>query len=83
MIRTVDAVAGEELQIEGADCRGARYRTHAVARRRVLPDSTVTAAVFPSVPAGTYAVWRISGECVKVQVDDGLVTDATLGPRST
>ena len=77
VVRTAGTATGEELQIEGADRRGVPYRTHAVARRRALPASTLTAAVFPSVPAGEYTVW-VGSERVQVQVEEGLVTDATL-----
>jgi len=78
VVRTDDALAGAELQIEGADRSGTRYRTHAIARPRHMGGSTVFAAVFPSVPTGSYAVWHVPGRRVDVVVAGGAVTEALL-----
>ena len=78
VVRADGAAAGEELQIQSVDCATSTYRTHAVARPRRLGTSTVTAAVFPAVPAGRYAVWRTPGAVVVVEVVGGGVMEAVL-----
>jgi hypothetical protein len=78
VVRTEDALAGAELQIQSVEGAMSPYRTHAVARPRRLAASTVMAAVFPSVPCGQYAVWATPSEVVEVDVAGGLVTEATL-----
>jgi len=78
VVHTDDALAGAELQIDGSDARGSTYRTHAIARRRELAGTTLTAAVFPSVPAGHYAVWRSPQRVVEVEVVGGVVTETML-----
>ena len=78
VVRADGAAAGEELQIESVGHATSTYRTHAVVRPRRLSKSTVTAAVFPAVPAGRYAVWRTPGAVVEVEVVGGAVKEAIL-----
>jgi len=78
VVRTAAAAAGDELQIGGVDRFGSAYRTHAIARRRELQERALTAAVFPSVPAGHYAVWRWPEDVVEIEVVGGVVTETML-----
>lgn len=41
---------------------GGSYRTHSIVRPRHVADETQYAAVYPSLPAGSYTVWRASGD---------------------
>lgn len=78
VVRTIEGRAQQELQIEGVDRRGMRYRTHAVVRPRDVGALTVFAAVFPSVPAGQHAVWADDGARIEAEVTGGHVTEAVL-----
>ncbi|SRR6266567_3516585 len=48
---------GEEIEISLDDEPGAR-RTHSQVRARHMPGRTTYAAVYPSLPAGRYTIWR-------------------------
>ncbi len=45
---------GEEIEIS----RGGEPRTHSRVRPRHMPGQTRYAAVYPSLPAGRYTIWR-------------------------
>jgi hypothetical protein len=71
----------DELEVEispvGAD---PAPRTHNVVRARRVGANTIYAAVFPSVPAGEYTVWRNdSTPAGTVVVRGGAVSDYRLG----
>jgi hypothetical protein len=78
VLRTGEEYVEQELQIEGVDGRGPRYRTHTVVRRRQVAGATMFAAVFPSVPAGHHAVWADDGSRIEVDIAGGGVTEAFL-----
>ena len=48
---------GEEIEISCDDEPGAR-RTHSQVRPRRMAGETRYAAVYPSLPAGRYTIWR-------------------------
>ncbi len=48
---------GVEIEISQDDGSGAR-RTHSQVRQRPLANATVYAAVYPSLAAGRYTIWR-------------------------
>jgi hypothetical protein len=48
---------GEEIEISRNDQPGSR-RTHSRVRPRHMPGETRYAAVYPSLPAGRYTIWR-------------------------
>jgi hypothetical protein len=79
VVRTTEDLVEQELQIEGIDERGMRYRTHTVVRRRDVGGPVMFAAVFPSVPAGHHAVWADDGARIELDVTGGHVTEAALG----
>jgi hypothetical protein len=51
---------GEEIEISGDDEPGdpGSRRTHSRVRPRHMPGETRYAAVYPSLPAGRYTIWR-------------------------
>lgn len=57
VLHTPARLHGAEIEIspDGADPR--EHRTHSLVRERVTASGTSYAAVYPSVPAGRYAVW--------------------------
>lgn len=70
------SLAGLEIEIRGIDepWRG----THVAVRERTLPDRTVWAALFPSLPEGSYEI-RVrergaSGPTAPVKIVGGRVT---------
>lgn len=71
-------LAGAEVEVSIATDPGAA-RTHAIVReRRIRPcastSSSVFAAVYPGLPAGTYTIWRdASAPAGTVQVTGGAV----------
>ena len=48
---------GAEIEISRDDAPGAR-RTHSQVRQRPMPTATAYAAVYPSLAAGQYTIWR-------------------------
>lgn len=38
------------------------YQTHSIVRRRYVAGGTQYAAVYPSLPSGSYTVWRAPGD---------------------
>jgi hypothetical protein len=48
---------GAEIEISSDDEPGA-HRTHAQVRQRPMATATVYAAVYPSLAAGRYTIWR-------------------------
>jgi hypothetical protein len=56
---TSPELEGTEIDVSLADDR---YRTHAIVRRRLLAGGTQYAAVYPSLPPGSYTVWRAHGD---------------------
>jgi hypothetical protein len=48
---------GAEIEISRDDDPGAR-RTHSQVRQRHTATATTYAAVYPSLPAGRYTIWR-------------------------
>lgn len=67
-------LARAEIEISRAPDPAGR-RTHAIVRERRSPGvSTVFAAVYPGLPAGTYTIWRdASTPAGPVQVNGGEV----------
>lgn len=67
-------LAGTEIEISPAPGPASR-RTHAIVRARRSPGvSTIFAAVYPGLPAGTYTIWRdASTPAGQVQVNGGEV----------
>jgi len=64
---------GEEIEIS-CDEPGAR-RTHSQVRPRQMPGETRYAAVYPSLPAGRYTIWRDEhGPAAAVTVTGGQVS---------
>jgi hypothetical protein len=51
---------GAEIDVTMAGNHG--YRTHAIVRRRRVVSGTQYAAVYPSLPPGSYTVWRAPGD---------------------
>ena len=65
---------GREIEISRDDDPGAR-RTHSQVRRRHVATVTRYAAVYPSLPAGRYTVWRDEhNPAVAVTVTGGQVS---------
>lgn len=48
---------GAEIEISRDDEPHA-HRTHSQVRQRQMPTATTYAAVYPSLPAGSYTIWR-------------------------
>jgi hypothetical protein len=70
-----------EADLEGTEIEVSRggYRTHALVRPRQLAGGTEHAVVYPSLPPGTYQVWRADGTLAgAVTVRAGEVASATL-----
>lgn len=67
---------GAEIEISPvASASGAR--THSQVRQRRLADHVQYAAVYPSVPAGDYVIWRdASAQAAVVTIAPGTVTTA-------
>lgn len=57
ILYTPTEMDGEEIEISLDDEPGAR-RTHSQVRARHMPGRTTYAAVYPSLPAGRYTIWR-------------------------
>ena len=65
---------GEEIEISCDDEPGAR-RKHSQVRPRRMPGETRYAAVYPSLPAGRYTIWRDErGPAAAVTVAGGQVS---------
>lgn len=47
-----------DISLAGTDS----YRTHSIVRRRHVAGGTQYAAVYPSLPPGSYTVWRAPGD---------------------
>jgi hypothetical protein len=57
VLYTPAALDGTEIEISRDGDPGAR-RTHSQVRQRPLATATAYAAVYPSLPAGQYTLWR-------------------------
>jgi hypothetical protein len=65
---------GAEIEISRDDEPHA-HRTHSQVRQRHMTSTTTYAAVYPSLPAGAYTIWRDEhSPAAKVTVDGGQVT---------
>jgi hypothetical protein len=62
---------GEEIEIS----RDGEPRTHSRVRPRHMPGQTRYAAVYPSLPAGRYTVWRDERPAATVAVAGGQVSN--------
>lgn len=60
IILTSQDLAGEEIEISAVEPDSPR--THVAVRERRSPNQTRYAAVFPSLRAGDYTIWRHKGE---------------------
>ena len=60
VLYTPAGLDGEEIEISGDDEPGdpGSRRTHSRVRPRHMPGETRYAAVYPTLPAGRYTVWR-------------------------
>ena len=78
VVRGPAELLGFEIELSLV-ARGSR-RTHAVFHeRRVGEGGRVCAAVFPSLPAGTYLLWADGdGAPTSVEVEDGAVREIRL-----
>ena len=75
ILRTPAALAGVEIEISpnGAP-EGAR--THSLVRERRAGGTVTYAAVYPSVPAGRYTIWRPDGGvAATAEVTGGEITN--------
>ncbi|MHA6758349.1 hypothetical protein [Streptacidiphilus sp. PAMC 29251] len=75
VIHTPDSLHGAELELSPVD-NGAT-RTHVAVRERRGPGPVKYAAIFPSLTAGTYTLWRPDGDggpAARVTVTGGEVT---------
>jgi hypothetical protein len=71
---------GAEIDISVAGIGG--YQTHSIVRRRHVAGGTQYAAVYPSLPPGSYTVWRAPGDPLKTANITGgtvTITDWTSG----
>jgi hypothetical protein len=71
---------GAEIDISMVGSDG--YRTHSIVRRRDAAGGTQYAAVYPSLPPGSYTVWRTPGDPLTTAIiTSGTVTmtDWTAG----
>lgn len=71
---------GAEIDVSMAGPEG--YRTHSIVRRRLVTGGTQYAAVYPSLPPGTYYIWKSLGEPLTTAVITGgtvTMTDWTTG----
>ena len=57
ILYTPAGLDGAEIEISRDDDPAAR-RTHSQVRQRPMATATAYAAVYPSLPAGQYTVWR-------------------------
>ena len=65
---------GAEIEISREDDPGAR-RTHSQVRQRHMATATTYAAVYPSLPAGRYTIWRSEhSPAVTASITGGEVT---------
>jgi hypothetical protein len=65
---------GAEIEISQDDEPQA-HRTHSQVRQRHMTSTTTYAAVYPSLPAGAYTIWRDEhSPAAKVTIDSGQVT---------
>ena len=65
---------GAEIEISREDDPGAR-RTHSQVRQRHIATATTYAAVYPSLPAGRYTIWRSEhSPAVTASITGGEVT---------
>ncbi len=56
LVYTTEELRGREIDISPRD--NAALRTHVEVLERKMGASTMFAAVFPTLPAGTYSIWR-------------------------
>jgi hypothetical protein len=69
VLYTLAAMDGWEIEVS----RDGEKRTHSQVHRR---DTGDYAAVFPSLPAGDYAIWRADGEqATTITITGGSVTN--------
>ena len=76
VVYTPDGLAGREIElaIRGDD----RQFVHTEVRERRLPDGTIYAGVFPSVPAGEYTLLASAAlPALDVKVEGGRVAELT------
>src|SRR5215472_14724306 len=72
---------GQEIEISPAGHGVASRRTHSLVRKRVTAAGVSYAAVYISVPAGTYTVWRGDGTAAgTVTVQGGDISHFSWGP---
>jgi hypothetical protein len=76
VVYTPDALAG--LEIELARRGDDRQFVHTEVRERRLPDGTIYAGVFPTVPSGAYTLLPVAAlRAVDVEVEGGRVSELT------
>jgi hypothetical protein len=68
VLTTPPELDGAEIHISTT---GESYRTHSIVRRRHVAGSTQYAAVYPSLPPGSYTVWRASGDPLTTAIITG------------
>jgi hypothetical protein len=56
-----------DISMAGSDS----YRTHSIVRRRDVAGGTQYAAVYPSLPPGSYTVWRAPGDPLTTAIING------------
>jgi hypothetical protein len=80
VLTTSPDLDGVEIDISLAGSDG--YRTHSIVRRRHVAGGTQYAAVYPSLPPGSYTVWRAPGDPLTTAIITGgavTMTDWTSG----
>ncbi|MBV9095380.1 MAG: hypothetical protein JO132_16140 [Streptosporangiaceae bacterium] len=76
VLHTPRELDGREIEISPADGTAAR-QTHSRVRPRRTGRRTQYAAVYPQLPAGTYAIWDDGGtQVATVTIQGGQVTAA-------
>jgi len=74
ILYTPPELDGAEIEISRDDEPHA-HRTHSQVRQRHMATATTYAAVYPSLPAGPYTIWRDEhSPAAKVIIDGGQVT---------
>jgi len=72
---------GHEIDISPAETHG--RRTHSVVRPRQVTGGTQYAAVYPSLPPGSYTIWPApAGPIISVTITGGAVTIAEVDQPS-
>lgn len=74
-------LAGREIEISRAEDDDRARRTHSLVRERLTSAGVTYAAVYISLPAGTYRVWRDDGTPAgNVAVRGGAISHFHWGP---